>query len=376
MLRRMQISVTGLMQQVKKHTLDCELILVEWNPAPDRIRLYQALSWFEKTSRCRVRIITVPPDVHNRFHHSEKIPLFQMIAKNVGIRRAKGHFVLATNIDVLFSEELFDFLASKTLDPQYLYRIDRYDVPGDVPTNVTYQQQLDYCRNSVIRVNRRDGTYPQEALRWIWAWRTRLGLSVLSRFVRHLIHGSVKVHDELIIRGTMASHLLKSSASQPVDRTDLLRIAIRFLKERLFSPYPKLHVNASGDFTLLAREHWHALRGYPELEVHSFYLDLILCHMAHHYGLREKIFQDPMRIYHMEHGSGWTPQDDHRMKQRLIIAGIPLVKFRSWVTTMQKEKRPMILNSEEWGLASENLVEIFLNHHQCHPEPVVDEKGC
>jgi len=98
--------------------------------------------------------------------------------------------------------------------------------------------------------------------------------------------------------------------------------------------------------------------------------------MAHHYGLREKIFQDPMRIYHMEHGSGWTPQDDHRMKQRLIIAGIPLVKFRSWVTTMQKEKRPMILNSEEWGLASENLVEIFLNHHQCHPEPVVDEKGC
>jgi len=375
MLRRMQISLTGLMQQANKHNLDSELILVEWNPVPDRPRLYQALSWSEETSRCKVRIITVPPDVHNRFHHSEKVSLFQMIAKNVGIRRARGHFVLATNIDVLFSEELFDFLASKTLDSQYLYRVDRYDVPGGVPTNVTYQQQLDYCRNSVIRVNRRDGTYPQEALRWIWAWRIRLGLSLLSRFARHLIRGSVKIHDELIVKTTTASRLPKFTASRPVDRADLFRIAIRFLKERVFSPYPKLHTNASGDFTLLAREHWHALRGYPELEVHSFYLDFIFCHMAYHHGLQEKILQDPMRIYHMEHGSGWTPQEDDRMKQRLIIAGIPLVEFRSWITKMQKEKRPMILNDEEWGLASENLLEISLNRCQYRAEPVVNEKG-
>ena len=33
-----------------------------------------------------------------------------MIAKNAGIRRARGQFVLATNIDIIFSNELVGFL--------------------------------------------------------------------------------------------------------------------------------------------------------------------------------------------------------------------------------------------------------------------------
>ena len=41
-----------------------------------------------------------------------------MIAKNVGIRRARGRFMLATNIDIIFSNELVDWLASGPLEPQ------------------------------------------------------------------------------------------------------------------------------------------------------------------------------------------------------------------------------------------------------------------
>jgi len=35
-----------------------------------------------------------------------------MIAKNVGIRRARGRFVLSTNIDILLSNELVDYIAA------------------------------------------------------------------------------------------------------------------------------------------------------------------------------------------------------------------------------------------------------------------------
>ena len=37
-----------------------------------------------------------------------------MIAKNVGIRRARGEFVLATNIDILFSSELACIFAASS----------------------------------------------------------------------------------------------------------------------------------------------------------------------------------------------------------------------------------------------------------------------
>ncbi len=59
-----------------------------------------------------------------------------------------------------------------------------------------------------------------------------------------------------------------------------------------------VHTNACGDFTLMAREHWCDLRGYPEFDLFSMNLDSILCISAHHGGAREQMLDEPMRIYH------------------------------------------------------------------------------
>ena len=76
----------------------------------------------------QARTVTVPTILHRRLKYSDQLPFFQMIAKNVGIRRAKGYFVLATNIDILFSDELIGFIARQRLDPKKQYRVDRYDI--------------------------------------------------------------------------------------------------------------------------------------------------------------------------------------------------------------------------------------------------------
>jgi hypothetical protein len=90
-----------------------------------------------------------------------------MIAKNVGIRRARGAFILATNIDIVFSDELVQFLASRRLERGRMYRIDRYDVMSDVPVDGTLDEQLAYCGSHLIRVCAREGLYrlTQEGLR-------------------------------------------------------------------------------------------------------------------------------------------------------------------------------------------------------------------
>src|SRR5262249_37088167 len=79
---------------------------------------------------------------------------------NVGIRRARGRFVLATNIDIILNDELVRFIASGQLRPGRMYRIDRHDVMADVPVDAPVEEQLRYCETHYLRINTREGTFP------------------------------------------------------------------------------------------------------------------------------------------------------------------------------------------------------------------------
>src|ERR1700730_784280 len=103
LLGRMQAFVNAWIGQAQRYQIPAELMVVEWTPPADRPRLRDALHWPPDFGPCQVRFIEVPRELHSRFTHAEALPLYQMIAKNVGIRRARGQFVLATNIDILFS---------------------------------------------------------------------------------------------------------------------------------------------------------------------------------------------------------------------------------------------------------------------------------
>ena len=136
------------------------------------------------------------------------------------------------------------------------------------------------------------------------------------------------------------------------------------LKNTFFPSYPKLHTNACGDFTMLAKEKWFELRGYPELEIFSFNIDSIILQMAYEDGLREKILKDPLRMYHMEHDSGWTPESSGNLLNRLKETGIPFLSYEKFVrlaSKMHRRKNPMVSNKEGWGLGSETLPEVCIN---------------
>jgi hypothetical protein len=126
-----------------------------------------------------------------------------------------------------------------------------------------------------------------------------------------------------------------------------------------------LHTNGCGDFTLMARQHWLDLRGYPEFDVFSMNLDSILCYSAHHAGFQEEILNEPMRIYHIEHqtGSGWTPEGQAQLYARLEAQGLPVIDYREvvdWAAQMRRLNSPMIFNRENWGLADLDLCETIL----------------
>jgi len=426
LLHRMNIFVTTLLSQARKENLSSELILVEWNPPPGRPRLHEVLHWPREKGPCNVRVIDVPSEIHSRFLHSDRLPLFQMIAKNVGIRRARGRFILATNIDLLFSDQLMKFFASRQLSPEFMYRIDRYDVPADMPEDAPVEDQLQYCRNNVIRLNRRDGTFPKEALSNVWLWKIRRRSALFGRMLQTRVAKRVstvrcvlsetaerirrivqrlsakrtkwrkiskagfaigiataillsqislsaipimlkRLHMALMAKLLVTRHLEMLGLSLSIRLFSLSSACImRFnvVKDFLFPNYPRLHMNGCGDFTLMASEAWNALRGYPELEMFSFNLDSVLCQMAYQYGLQEKVLPDPIRIYHIEHSSGWTPEGERKMVERLRGMRIPMLdfaEFQLWAAQMKRDKRPMVLADENWGLASYNLHETTID---------------
>ena len=49
---------------------------------------------------------------------------------------------------------------------------------------------------------------------------------------------------------------------------------------------PALHTNGCGDFTLMSRDAWFALRGYPELPTFSMFIDSLFVYMAYWHGLK------------------------------------------------------------------------------------------
>ncbi len=433
LLYRIQVFANGLAAQAERFGVPLELVLVEWNPPDDRPRLAEVIEWPPPTQWFRTRIVEVSPKYHLRLEHGDRLPLFQMIAKNVGIRRAHGRFVLATNVDVLLSDELMEVIATRKLKRGRFYRADRFDVDANIDPVAPVEDQLEACRESVVRVCAIDGTrdlrtgayypiygpmtsWPGPLARW--GRVIRFGVPFALRMARHgaavAAHALRRRLGLLVVR-LAGTHINVAMALPPIRRRSALRavrlvaspagrrriaaglrrlvrvtltpiagqpggspripLRTRFLEVVRYGQAKRLeineawhrerarvrlHTNACGDFTLLAREDWARLRGYPELQIFSMHLDSLLLYEAYYHGLRQVII--PGAVYHLEHESGFRPDDAaiKTLNARLERAAIPQLTnetFLEHIMDMYTRRGPLGLNEADWGFARSHLVE-------------------
>jgi hypothetical protein len=455
-LYRTQLFVDGLLAQCDRHRVPAELVIVEWNPPADRPRMADVITW-PASEWCDVRIIAVPHEVHARHEHADRLPLFQMIAKNVGIRRARGEFVLATNIDILFSDELMAWIARRRLRHGRMYRVDRWDVPAEIEPAWDMDRQLEFCRRAAIRVNRREGTlelrggqyfsiYLTHSLRaWLRnsprgrrvadsrigrllhlgqlaAWRVDPD-SALGRFANSATVATVRysrpvraaltsVHMARFVTWRIysfaywivagfndprqipvrlrrlrrritaalgaddaASGLAADDGRSPAGGASLLarlppalwsgaRRKVASLRHlwQLEKARIRLHTNASGDFTLLARDDWERTGGYAEFEMYSMHIDGLLLYAGHWVGLREQYL--PFPTYHIEHGGGFRPEVEGSDALYTILETRSIPKtsddeLMEYIRRMYTTRRPIEFNRPDWGLANELFPEEY-----------------
>jgi hypothetical protein len=361
LLARMQVFVRGLVAQCDRYRLPAELIVVEWNPPADRPGLADALEWPE-SSWCVTRIIEVPHELHATLDHADQLPLFQMIAKNVGIRRARGEFVLATNIDILFPDDLMAELARRELQHDRLYRVDRHDVALEPDPGLPFEEMLRRCPENVVRAYTRMSTddlvsggssriHPNPRLPLVLRRARYFALAARRRILllRDYARATGAARRVELAKPPRVWHAIR-------DQMRSARLAWVGEPARL-----TLHTNASGDFTLLSRDAWFATRAYPELENYAMHIDGLFLYQANYAGIAEVYLRTP--IFHIEHGTGGPSGDGALAATRArgegqdAIPQVSTAQFMRWITQMGETKQPIAFNGDDWGFGSVTLRE-------------------
>jgi hypothetical protein len=96
--------------------------------------------------------------------------------------------------------------------------------------------------------------------------------------------------------------------------------------------------------------------------MYSMNIDGLFETVAHYAGLKEQVLETPLCAYHLEHekGSGWTPEGEALLKQRIAASGITWLDASAvqvWSSYMEWLQRPMIFNGSDWGFGDVALPE-------------------
>jgi hypothetical protein len=127
-LQRIRHAIGLLAGQLERHGVPSEIIVIEWNPPSDRPLIADLLGGFGDGGCVTVRFVVVDGRYHRPLAGSEFKGMHVLNAANVGLRRARGRFVLPKPVDTYLTEAVMKEIARGELNEKEAYRCDRYDV--------------------------------------------------------------------------------------------------------------------------------------------------------------------------------------------------------------------------------------------------------
>ncbi|MCB0540791.1 MAG: hypothetical protein KDE33_24965 [Bacteroidetes bacterium] len=304
-ISRLQSCITWNTKLLEKYKISTEFIIVNWNPIKENKSLKEQIEWTENRKYVKYRVITVPAEIHNTFNAPnirKNVPLYEYLAKNTGIRRAKGKFILAMNPDILVSEQIIQKIGKQELKKNYFYRANR----------------IDFINNDISQ-------------------QTKLWLKGFT-------YSANKNYFFTKIFNKLRCSWCKNS----------IQFEILFQRRNWTVYYHNAeytyHCNVSGDFILMYSNVWKKLKGNPEKTFLALHTDALTVVMVASSGLKEKIFHSP--IYHQEHTRRFDATEEGNEENRRAY-----LFFQEEAQKMIKQQKPIIYNDKNWGLANFELQE-------------------
>ena len=223
------------------------------------------------------------------------------------------------------------------------------DVPADLPGGAPTPETLSFCEDNVIRNHGKDGTKDFKSGTFHPAYRNKALLRAVKwsfpfGFLPFLFVSPLGRLQETGWQGYR--HVVDRAKSSLA------------LENRFGRPF----TNASGDFILMSKRSWIELGGYFEYPGFPRHIDGLLLYRALRYGVSEKIFSEPARVYHIEHGegSGFEEYVSGKLEERLKQEGVPFIsstQLLQWLLAIAEESGDVPENNAQWGLGDETLEE-------------------
>lgn len=319
-LGRMGLFQHVLLSYAEEIHLPLELVVVEWNPPPDKIGLADAIRWTPNRQYTSVRILTVPNKLHASFPNTQNCPMLEYPAKNVGIRRAEAPMVLATNPDLIFSKDLLLAFRDMTFDDNVNYRIDRMDYHCSIAgwESLTPNE----CERRAMSAINKIHSMPhgmnvtsvhRTCYRLFRTWPNSCAYHGLVDHIRNPLH-TIRKHCHL-------------RARQCVDLPETIPV----------------HHSNSGDFILASRSAWEGIRGFAECFDTFTGLDSLACYQFKALSLSQRLFVPPCMLLHLEHDR--SQHEDRRS----------FAEYNEAVASLNAENSPCFFNSDQWGLLDHDI---------------------
>jgi hypothetical protein len=231
-------------------TVDFEIVFVDYaSPSPSS--LLKDVIQIPASIQPHIRWVIVPQDfaLEYRASHPGSSDFHEYAAKNIGVRRAKGQYVLTMNPDSLLSYRFFEVCAERSLNPNILYLAARYSIIPRLLNSLSLDE--------IVQLSEEP-----------WSQR----LHKLEDFV-----------DE-------GRNVMIFRVRRPSLNTILFRAG-------------------TGDFIMLSRDLYRAIQGFHETEFDSYCDHLFLMKMGKLIPGFIRCFL-PISVMHQWHGSRpWNPPD-------------------------------------------------------------------
>jgi hypothetical protein len=316
-IERLQNCISWNSKWMEDQNLHAEIVLVYWNPLQNSKSLLEVIDWPKDLKYVHLRLVTVPYDVHQKYINPEirdTVPLYEFIAKNTGIRRANGDFILSINADVLIHPQIFKTIAEKKLQGDTYYRANRLDFKK------TPNMMLSGFFQAGFTISLKG---------FLYYFKNKLSVPFQYELLKLL--NPIRVKWELFKFNNLWF-------SKP------LGLNIVYNNGAYMA-----HCLNAGDFLLMSRSQWHKMKGYPEYTLTSVHTDAIFTLLASH-RFPETMFKEP--VFHQVHEGRYSWQSMHGRgefeKNYLLFEEVANV-IKSGKSTDD------YLNKDFWGLVDFEL---------------------
>lgn len=322
--QRLQACIDWNTKWLETFKIETEFLLVNWNPVAENDSLTSQILWPKNRNHVQIRMINVPNSVHQNYVNTEirnTVPLFEFIAKNAGIRRAKGQFILSMNADVLIHPTILKIISERSLIQNKYYRANR----------------LDFRPTEKVDVN---GLF-------------NAGFAIsLKGFMYYFKDGMNKRIQYQILKALnpirLRWELFKAKYS---GLANMLKLNVVYNNGAYLA-----HCLNSGDFMLMSSLHWAEMNAYPEYTSISTHTDAIFSVLAYQ-RFTEHVFSDP--VFHQEHQRRYNwdaiQNDDSFVKAYNFFEEVANA-------VKKKESTNSFLNSADWGLIDYELSEEIIRN--------------